>query len=616
MRAVNDGWVERVRASGVGYGRAVYLRLADGRTVVYGHLSRFAPRLDAYVAARQECAGVYEQDLVALPQGEIRFARGEIVAWSGQSGAGPPHLHFEVRRGDTNFDPLLHGYALPDHIAPTLAAAWITPHGAHARVGGGVAPVRVALPAGRARVTAPPVAARSTSRSTRGTAPTAGRTSSPPTASRRGSTARAGVRGRDRLVLVGHHGRGRARLRLRGHARAATTRGARWRCCRATASSVVRQGPAVWSLAPGTHRIELTAADEAGNRASATLARDGGGFDGGGRSPDRRGGRSRRTCPGASPPGWVLGACGSQRRPLYLTSAAGAPAPRRRFRPSPRRTRCASGARMTRVYDLSQQTYEPWQVATWSNPRAQLRAGSRGWHDLGVFARRGVVPTASAAARRTLLLGDPTCGSHFVDAHVLRTDAPAALAAGRRGRWVDRCRGRVVSGRRRRARARGRVSLVLARPSRSRRASRFSAPGRGWQFIAPPDPRAVRGLDPPARHIRGVRRHRPPVIAARRALLSRWRRRRARRRRHDFGRDSLPPRAFRSAYGTAFGSRAEGPGDLRRRPPRAVRVRPGGGPPQLVSARAGPRPGRTTCASRPWIAAAIVLCALSPLVVD
>ena len=96
------------------------------------------PRLDAYVAAHQDSAGEYEQDLSPV-EGAIRFARGEIVAWSGQSGAGPPHLHFEVRRGDTNYDPLLHGYAMPDHIAPTLAAAWITPHGAGARVGGGVA---------------------------------------------------------------------------------------------------------------------------------------------------------------------------------------------------------------------------------------------------------------------------------------------------------------------------------------------------------------------------------------------------------------------------------------------------------------------------------------------
>ena len=38
VRALADGSVVRVRASGVGYGRAVYLLLDDGRTAVYAHL--------------------------------------------------------------------------------------------------------------------------------------------------------------------------------------------------------------------------------------------------------------------------------------------------------------------------------------------------------------------------------------------------------------------------------------------------------------------------------------------------------------------------------------------------------------------------------------------------
>ena len=36
VRAVADGWVERVRCSGVGYGRAIYLHLADGHTAEIG----------------------------------------------------------------------------------------------------------------------------------------------------------------------------------------------------------------------------------------------------------------------------------------------------------------------------------------------------------------------------------------------------------------------------------------------------------------------------------------------------------------------------------------------------------------------------------------------------
>jgi len=260
VRAVSGGWVERVRASGVGYGRAVYLRLEDGRTAVYGHLSRFAPKLDAWVAARQDSAGVYEQDLLPA-EGEIAFTKGEVVAWSGQSGAGPPHLHFELRQGDMNLNPLLHGFALPDRTAPTLAAARFESGGVRGRA--------IAL--------------------------------------KPGGVAQAGtVRGPFRL-LVSTWDRAdgrpnklatyRLEARLDGKAAflaeidsvswdfaieaervydyASTLAGSdTWRPLEllpSYRSGIIRRGPPVWALAPGLHRFDFEARDEAGNRASAAL---------------------------------------------------------------------------------------------------------------------------------------------------------------------------------------------------------------------------------------------------------------------------------------------------------------------------------------------------------
>jgi hypothetical protein len=260
VRAVADGWVERVRASGVGYGRAVYLHLADGRTAVYGHLSRFAPKLDAYVAQRQDSAGVYEQDLVPNPD-EISFKQGEVVAWSGQSGAGPPHLHFELRVGDMNLNPLLHGFALPDHTPPTLSAARLDGAGGRGKA--------VGLKAG--------------------------------------GLARAGeVRGPFRLLVsTWDRADGRPnklatyRLEARLDGRPAflaeidsvswdfaieaervydypmTLAGAdTWRPLELLPtyhSGIIRRGPPTWALAPGVHRFDFTAQDEAGNRTSAAL---------------------------------------------------------------------------------------------------------------------------------------------------------------------------------------------------------------------------------------------------------------------------------------------------------------------------------------------------------
>ena len=67
VRAPESGWVERVRCSGVGYGRSVYLHAADGRIFQLGHLDAFAPAIDAYVRKAQALDGQYEQDLWPKP---------------------------------------------------------------------------------------------------------------------------------------------------------------------------------------------------------------------------------------------------------------------------------------------------------------------------------------------------------------------------------------------------------------------------------------------------------------------------------------------------------------------------------------------------------------------
>jgi len=104
--AVDDGWVERIAISPTGYGRTVYLRLPDGRTAVYAHLSRFAPEIESVVRAKQLEDGIYRVDF-PLERGELSFERGETIAWTGSSGVGAAHLHFEFRRGAVQIDPFV-----------------------------------------------------------------------------------------------------------------------------------------------------------------------------------------------------------------------------------------------------------------------------------------------------------------------------------------------------------------------------------------------------------------------------------------------------------------------------------------------------------------------------
>lgn len=118
--------VERVRASGVGYGRSLYVRARDGRLLVFGHLDAFAPALAAYVDSVQRASGQYEQDLwPALSR--FAYAAGETIAWTGESGAGPPHLHWEIRHGDFALSPLRAGASVADDGAPVIVSVTLEP---------------------------------------------------------------------------------------------------------------------------------------------------------------------------------------------------------------------------------------------------------------------------------------------------------------------------------------------------------------------------------------------------------------------------------------------------------------------------------------------------------
>ncbi|MGH7724818.1 MAG: hypothetical protein ACREOU_05260 [Candidatus Eiseniibacteriota bacterium] len=268
VRAIADGWVWRVRSSGVGYGRSLYFRLADGRTAVFAHLERFAPAIESYVAARQDSSGEYEQDLFP-PERKLRFKAGETLAWSGETGAGPPHLHFELRHGDMNLNPLTHGFAVADRTPPTLASVWLVPAGPRSRVDGGFDPRRIGFASGKssrvAEVRGPfhlmvetwdRVDGRPNRLATYGLSATLD--GAPAFEALLDSVAWDHMTESETVfdyaaVLDGSTDRRRLAL-LPG-----------------TRAGIVRRGPPVWSLRPGERTIRIEARDEAGNRSEATL---------------------------------------------------------------------------------------------------------------------------------------------------------------------------------------------------------------------------------------------------------------------------------------------------------------------------------------------------------
>jgi hypothetical protein len=116
--AIDNGYVFRVATSFRGYGKALYLKLNDGRIVVYGHLSSFSDAVNSRVREEQIKDKKYDQDLY-FTSSEFPVKKGEKVALSGSTGTGAPHLHFEMRSSQNNpINPLLSGFKLIDNNPP------------------------------------------------------------------------------------------------------------------------------------------------------------------------------------------------------------------------------------------------------------------------------------------------------------------------------------------------------------------------------------------------------------------------------------------------------------------------------------------------------------------
>jgi hypothetical protein len=124
--APTDGWVERFAVQPGGYGRALYFRLADGRTAVFGHLSCFAPPVEKALRDSELVTGTYRIDVsYSEPHDSLRFKRGDLLAFTGRTGSGPAHLHYEIREGAVQTDPLAN-YEPLDQDKPVIVGLWFT----------------------------------------------------------------------------------------------------------------------------------------------------------------------------------------------------------------------------------------------------------------------------------------------------------------------------------------------------------------------------------------------------------------------------------------------------------------------------------------------------------
>jgi hypothetical protein len=126
--AVRDGYVSRISIEANGYGKMLFVTHRDGYVSTYAHLLTFNDAINAVALAEQVRAGKYPID-VRPDSTLLPVRKGDVIAFTGESGFGPPHLHFEVR--DEHLNPvnpmLMTAYAMKDNIRPSIRRLMLSP---------------------------------------------------------------------------------------------------------------------------------------------------------------------------------------------------------------------------------------------------------------------------------------------------------------------------------------------------------------------------------------------------------------------------------------------------------------------------------------------------------
>lgn len=137
--AADDGYVSSVMYQKWGIGYAIFLKHKNGYYTFYGHLDKFSRIILKNKKVRQYASAILNrQDFrIDFDTPEIPVKRGIVIGYSGDSGLGIEHFHFELRDNNNDpLNPLRFGFKVKDNTAPVIEELYLVPLDSYSHIDG------------------------------------------------------------------------------------------------------------------------------------------------------------------------------------------------------------------------------------------------------------------------------------------------------------------------------------------------------------------------------------------------------------------------------------------------------------------------------------------------